>query len=128
MKKVGSRTGSRLFCAWQVSSKYFGLTGWTRQLRGEGELSDTEFVESASGEKISDCLLAVLGDLVDKVATEEEMGKLVKLASIAWNASLLPEQERADFLQSSAMQDVYVDVKNLIELLIRRKLLLFPEV
>jgi hypothetical protein len=91
-------------------------------------LSDTEFVESASGEKISDCLLAVLGDLVDKVATEEEMGKLVKLASIAWNASLLPEQERADFLQSSAMQDVYVDVKNLIELLIRRKLLLFPEV
>ena len=100
------------------------LAEWTRQLQDEEKLGDAELVRSSGDEKMSDCLVEVLGDLINQVGTEEEVDKLITLAGVAWNASLLPDQGRTDFL-ASVMQD---DVRDLIESLIRRKQLLFPEV
>ncbi len=102
------------------------LNDWAQQLREEGRLEDAELVVNPPGhDKLSDNLLELLGDYTKVAETVEEMRKLISIASVAWNATLIPEQGREDFLES-LLKDPTDDLNEFIDYLMARKLSLYP--
>jgi len=81
-------------------------------------------VESADGVKMSEVLEAFIAPYMEFTETEESFEKLVAIAVVAWNTSLLPRlaQTKAinDLLQSLP-PETQADAKAIVRDLIRRK-------
>jgi hypothetical protein len=63
------------------------------------ELGSTS--ESGSGRKMSEVLLEFIEPYLHYAQTGEILDRLVTTAVLAWNASLLPEEKRAEFLDEA---------------------------
>jgi hypothetical protein len=79
-------------------------------------------------EKMSEILSGFARPLLDMCDSKEDYAKFLRLAVVAWNAALLPEQERAGFLHDTKITDVLgPQGMQIMEYLIERKLDLFPD-
>ncbi|MGA2865219.1 MAG: hypothetical protein ABSF95_12155 [Verrucomicrobiota bacterium] len=79
-------------------------------------------------EKMSEILGEFARPLLDMCDSKEDYPNFVRLAVVAWNAALLPEQERAGFLHDTKITDVLGPKgMGIMEYLIKRKLDLFPD-
>lgn len=101
------------------------------------KLSENELLEGQkiiyqpSGEvKMSEVLMAFVEPYREYVRTEEEHRKLLILAVLAWNASLLPEKEQKEMVSNVIDEVMPFDTKELkgiIEMMIVRKKLYFSD-
>jgi len=96
----------------------------------EKRLSDTldgkevVIVESADGVKMSEVLEAFIAPYMEFAETEESFEKLVTIAVIAWNTSLLPliaQTKSINDLLTSLPPETRADAKSIVRDLIRRK-------
>jgi hypothetical protein len=109
------KTGSRI------------LTDWARKLREEGRLQDKKLViNPPSHDKMSDALFKIIGDYKEIADTEEEMRKLVLLAIIAWNATVISEEGQQDLL-AKMLEPLPDGLDEVIAELMKRKLMFFPD-
>jgi hypothetical protein len=85
---------------------------------------DIAIVESTDGVKMSEVLEAFIAPYMEFAETEESFRKLVTIAAVAWNTSLLPRngQTKAinDLLQSLP-PEAQADTKSIVRELIQRK-------
>lgn len=82
------------------------------------------FVKTTDGVKMSEVLQAFIAPYMKFVKTEEHMQKLVTIAVIAWNTSLLPKGEQmkaVDNVLTSLPPDVQADAKSIVMELMQRK-------
>ena len=86
-------------------------------------------VVSPPGEqKMSEVLLKFVEPYSDEWETPEELRKLLALATLVWNAALLPESERDNALQSmldAVGSEDHSSLRNVFQEMMRRKLALF---
>jgi hypothetical protein len=89
---------------------------------------ETMLVKDPPGfEKVSDMLAKLARPLIEQSKTKEEYKEVLHLAAIAWNAALLPEEERAGMLhEKKTAAGLGPTGIRLMEKLIERKLALFP--
>ncbi|RQW02016.1 hypothetical protein EH222_14145 [candidate division KSB1 bacterium] len=81
-------------------------------------------VESADGVKMSEVLEAFIAPYMEFAETEESFEKLVTIAVIAWNTSLLPrlaQTKSINDLLTSLPPETRTDAKSIVRDLIRRK-------
>ena len=74
--------------------------------------------------KMSEVLLDFVEPYMESAATEEELRKLLTLASAAWNAALLPPTEREKIVretEETLPAEVRHDYRAILEPLIERK-------
>jgi hypothetical protein len=94
--------------------------------------AETLLVVNPRGEiKMSDVLMELIQPEWNTCDTEETMHKLLTLGIAAWNAALLPLDERAAFLDEFATTfpaELRSTFRDVIEPLIRRKEELFPHI
>jgi len=90
--------------------------------------------ESGPGRKLSEVLLAFIEPHLRHAETEEVLDGLVSTAALAWNASLLPEDKREEFLDEAgqailteAGKQAADDFRPIMRDLIKRKQRLFPK-
>jgi hypothetical protein len=81
-------------------------------------------VESTDGVKMSEVLEEFIAPYMEFAETEESFQKLVTIAVVAWNTSLLPRNEQTktinDLLQSLP-PETQADAKSIVRELMRRK-------
>ncbi len=77
-------------------------------------------------EKMSEILSEFARPLLDMCKAKEDHAKILRLAAIAWNTALLPEEERAASLLDTKFTDLLgSEGMRLMQYLIQRKLDLF---
>ncbi len=82
------------------------------------------FVESTDGVKMSEVLEAFIAPFMEFADTEERFEKLVTIAVIAWNASLLPRSAQTkaiDDVLTSLPPETQADARVIVRDLMRRK-------
>jgi hypothetical protein len=91
--------------------------------------SKTVLVKDPPGfEKLSGILAEFAKPLIQQAKTRKDYKTALGLATIAWNAALVPEEERAQMLRGKEMVDALGPVGiELMEKLIARKLALFAD-
>ncbi len=98
----------------------------------QGLPGDTLVIHTPPGElKMSEVLEEFIEPFKGQWQTEEDLNKLLGVAVIAWNAALLPEGEREEFIEQtlqSAPAEVRADLHTILMELIRRKLALFADI
>jgi hypothetical protein len=95
------------------------------------ETDDCAVVASPPGGKLSEMLLELIAPELPEQPDDASLRKLLNLAMIAWNVSLVPSAERAELLDDVAkkLPDEYRDdVYEIVEVYIDRKLQLYPRV
>lgn len=100
------------------------------EIRREGIVPVTEVTFNPPGEKkMSQALEELITPYLEETGTLDEFKSLVLLGSMAWNATLLPAEER-DVLLKHAMKTapraLRSDLDRLLKLLMSRKIALFP--
>lgn len=89
--------------------------------------------ESGPGRKMSEVLLAFIEPYLHYAETGEKLDRLITTAAVAWNASLLPEDKREEFLDEAgrvvlaeAGKRAADDFRSIMRDLMKRKQRLFP--
>lgn len=93
--------------------------------------SDLRVVNSPDGIKMSEVLLDLVSPEWETCANEDAMQKLLTLGITAWNAALMEEPKRTEFLEDLAQTlplDLRQDFIHIVEPFIRRKEELFPHI
>ncbi len=88
-------------------------------------------VESADGVKMSEVLEAFIAPYMEYAETEESFEKLVSIAVIAWNISLLPRSAQTKAINDlliSLPPETRADGKSIIRDLMRRKRIHFSKI
>jgi predicted transcriptional regulator len=107
-------------------SKQERFEKFTRRLQ-EGPLRGREIVVAPGGDvKMSEVLWAFVEPYREFADTEEALGKLLTLAVLAWNATLLPEGERPDMVDRvfdtlPPDEELRAGLKGIVDELIERK-------
>lgn len=88
-------------------------------------LGGSKIVVQASGEtKMSEVLLEFVEPYSQSWKTREDLSKLLGIAVIAWNAALLPGNERKEIMEDALKavpHEIRQDMKAIIDGLIQRK-------
>ena len=88
-------------------------------------LGDAKIVVQPSGEtKMSEVLLEFVEPYSQYWRTKEELNKLLGVAVIAWNAALLPGNERKKIIENAlkaAPPEIRQDMKAIVDEMIQRK-------
>jgi hypothetical protein len=87
-------------------------------------IEDVRFVETENGVKMSEVLERFIQPYMYLAETEADMAKLVGLAVVAWNASLMPEKKRSELINGTVgalPREAQADVRQSIADLIERK-------
>jgi len=85
---------------------------------------DVAIGPSADGVKMSEVLEAFIEPYMDSAETKEQFEALLRTALIAWNATLLPEAERASFVDEvidTLPGEARQDGKEIIDAMMVRK-------
>ena len=101
----------------------------------QGPLRKGKFVIEPSGEvKMSEVLTDFIEPYLEFANTEEDHRKLLMLAIVAWNTSMLSEEEQQDMVDmvfdevmSKATEEVKTDLREIMSMLIARKKTYFSE-
>ena len=101
----------------------------------QGPFRGTKLVAVPSGQvKMSQVLQDFVEPHMDLADTEEAYGKLLALAVVAWNASLLPEEEQQEMIDrvleagiSAGDDELRAGLKGIVNMLIARKRAYFSE-
>jgi hypothetical protein len=100
------------------------------EIRREGILPVTEVTINPPGEtKMSQVLEELIAPYLEETHTLDEFKNLVLLGRLAWNAALLPAEERDVFLKqvrNTLPRALRADIGHLLKSLILRKFTLFP--
>src|SRR3954465_15468565 len=95
------------------------------RLRPPGLPGNVEVIATPRGQrKMSEVLLEFLAPYSEYWRNEEQFKKLLAVALVAWNASLLPGSERADFIQrmvATVPPEVRQDMRSIVDEMIQRK-------
>jgi hypothetical protein len=81
-------------------------------------------VQPSGQRKMSEVLLEFLEPYSQYWKTKEELNKLLGVAVIAWNASLLPSNERKEIIENAvkvAPPEIRQDMKVIVEEMMQRK-------
>jgi len=81
-------------------------------------------------EKMSEVLLEFIEPYDDQWQTEEQLRKLLVMAVLAWNAALLPVDEREKMIQDilkTMPPDIRSDGRAILDEMLRRKFALFAD-
>ena len=95
-----------------------------KRLSDQLDGKEVVIVESTDGVKMSEVLEAFIAPYMEFAETEESFEKLVMIAVIAWNTSLLPRSAQTkaiDDLLTSLPPETQADAKSIVRDLIRRK-------
>ncbi|MGC9393594.1 MAG: hypothetical protein ACP5J4_01920 [Anaerolineae bacterium] len=95
-----------------------------KRLSDQLDGKEVVIVESADGVKMSEVLEAFIAPYMEFADTEESFEKLVTIAVIAWNTSLLPrtaQTKAINDLLTSLPPETRADAKAIVRDLIRRK-------
>jgi hypothetical protein len=88
-------------------------------------LGDAKIVVQPSGQtKMSEVLLEFVEPYSQYWKTKEELNKLLGMAVIAWNAALLPENERKEIIENALKAvppEIRQDMKAIVDGMIQRK-------
>jgi hypothetical protein len=120
-RKVRNRRGQRRLTIGEDLQK---------KVRDRMDGKEVTIIESADGVKMSEVLKAFIQPYMDFADTEESFKKLVTIAVVAWNISLLPRSEQVksvNDLLKSLPPDVRADTKSILRELMRRKKKYFAE-
>jgi hypothetical protein len=102
-----------------------------KKLRDRMGGKEVIIIESADGVKMSEVLEAFIEPYMEFAETEESFQKLVTIAVVAWNTSLLPRNEQTkvvnDLLQSLP-PETQADAKSIVKELMRRKRRYFSKI
>jgi len=95
-------------------------------------LDGRKVVVQPSGEtKMSEVLLEFIGPYSQYWKTKEELNKLLVVAVIAWNAALLPGNERKEIIENTvnvAPPEIRQDMKAIVKEMIQRKEMHFAHI
>lgn len=95
------------------------------ELTKDVPLDGCKIVVQPSGEtKMSEVLLEFIEPYSQYWKTKEELNKLLGVAVIAWNAALLPGNERKEIIENAvkvAPPEIRQDMKAIVEGMIQRK-------
>lgn len=95
------------------------------ELTKDVPLDGCKIVVQPSGEtKMSEVLLEFIEPYSQYWKTKEELNKLLGVAVIAWNAALLPGNERKEIIENAvkvAPPEIRQDMKAIVEEMIQRK-------
>jgi len=95
------------------------------ELTKDVPLDGCKIVVQPSGEtKMSEVLLEFVEPYSQYWKTKEELNKLLGVAVIAWNAALLPGNERKEIIENAvkvAPPEIRQDMKAIVEEMIQRK-------
>jgi hypothetical protein len=118
-----------------MSKKRKVLEGLRRRLYSNRLLEGKEIlIREDSGEKMSEVLFKFIEPYMEFASSRNNLEKLLIVAVIAWNASLIPKEEREAILDeeinstlSFMDEDLVKDFKAILYELIQRKEILFSE-
>jgi hypothetical protein len=104
-------------------------TGGLRRSLKHGPLAGRKLVASPPGvEKMSDVLEDFIEPYMDSVEGEDAYRKLLTLATLAWNAALLPEDRRKDMIDDVLSKglplgsdELGAGLRSIVEAMIERK-------
>ena len=95
------------------------------KLFAKGLLVGRQIVPPPRGDKkMSQVLIEFIEPYADDVDTDESFKKLVTIAIVAWNASLLPDKDREDLIDKTItilQPELRQEMKGILEGMIRRK-------
>ncbi len=114
-RRVRNRSAQRRTTAKEVLQK---------KLRDRMGGKEVVIVDSADGVKMSEVLEAFIAPYMEFTETEENFRKLVTIAVVAWNTSLLPRNEQTkavNELLQSLPPEAQADAKSIVRELMRRK-------
>ena len=95
-----------------------------KRLRDKLEGKEVIFIESADGVKMSEVLEAFIAPYIEFAETEESFEKLVTIAVIAWNTSLLPRSAQTkaiNDLLTSLPPETQADARSILKDLMQQK-------
>ena len=95
-----------------------------KRLSDQLDGKEVVIVESTDGVKMSEVLEAFIAPYMEFAETEESFEKLVMIAVIAWNTSLLPRSAQTkaiDDLLTSLPPETHADARSIVRDLMRRK-------
>lgn len=101
------------------------------RLRDQLGGKEVVFIESADGVKMSEVLEAFIAPYMEFAETEESFKKLVMIAVIAWNATLLPRNAQTkaiDDVLTSLPPETQADARSIVRDLMRRKRIHFGKI
>jgi len=86
-------------------------------------------VRQTQGEKMSEVLLDFVRPHLDLAQNDEQQRKAIALAVLAWNVALLPPEKHAEEIDQivSGFPDVAEEMRTLMQAMVQRKLMLFPD-
>ncbi len=95
------------------------------KLFAKGLLAGRQIVPPPRGDKkMSQVLIEFIEPYTDDADSDESFKKLLTIAIIAWNASLLPDKEREDLIDKTItilQPELRQDMKGILERMIQRK-------
>jgi len=111
------------------------LEGLRRRLYSNRLLEGREIlIREDSGKKMSEVLFKFIEPYMELASSQKDLEKLLTVAVIAWNTSLIPKEEREAILDEEINStlsfmdgDLVKDFKAILYELIQRKEILFPE-
>ena len=107
-----------------------------QEMENNPDNENAEFVENPKGfRKMSEVLLEYIQPFLEDTETYQERSKLVDVAVMAWNLSLISEEKRQEFVTQVVTElfsepeeiEVQKEFKRLVNKSIKRKLKFFAE-